>query len=96
MPAVTDWLAGRGVDVPVIHPGSKPIILDTADALGLTLADARHSLDTLAEEGNLGGVSVLRVLERTHDEPPADGASALVIAYGPGFSVSALRGTWHD
>ncbi|MEV5148553.1 PhlD [Streptomyces sp. NPDC052727] len=96
MPAVTGWLAGRSVDVPVIHPGSKPIILDTADALGLTGTDARHSLDTLSEEGNLGGVSVLRVLERTHGEPPADGASALVVAYGPGFSVSALRGTWQS
>ncbi|MFE1449736.1 beta-ketoacyl-[acyl-carrier-protein] synthase family protein [Streptomyces olivaceoviridis] len=96
MPAVTDWLAGRPVDVPVIHPGSKPIILDTADALGLTATDARHSLDTLSEEGNLGGVSVLRVLERTHGEPPADGESALLVAYGPGFSVSALRGTWQD
>ncbi|WP_225814560.1 PhlD [Streptomyces spinosus] len=94
MPAVTGWLAGRTVDVPVIHPGSRPIILDTADALGLTGTDARHSLDTLAEEGNLGGVSVLRVLERTHGEPPSDGDSALVVAYGPGFSVSALRGTW--
>ncbi|GGS54580.1 PhlD [Streptomyces cinerochromogenes] len=96
MPAVLDWLAGRPVDVPVIHPGSKPIILDTATALGLTETDARHSLDTLAEEGNLGGVSVLRVLERTHGLPPADGESALMVAYGPGFSVSALHGTWRN
>jgi predicted naringenin-chalcone synthase len=94
MPAVLDWLDGRQVTVPVIHPGSRPIILDTATALDLTEEDARHSLDTLAEEGNLGGVSVLRVLERTHDDPPADGANALVVAYGPGFSVSALHGTW--
>ncbi|MGW8702873.1 PhlD [Streptomyces eurythermus] len=94
MPAVVDWLADRRVDVPVIHPGSRPIILDTATALGLTETDARHSLDTLTTEGNLGGVSVLRVLERTHDEPPADGAQALMVAYGPGFTVSALHGTW--
>ncbi|CAL9667935.1 1,3,6,8-tetrahydroxynaphthalene synthase (plasmid) [Streptomyces sp. enrichment culture] len=96
MPAVVNWLGGRPVTVPVIHPGSKPIILDTATALHLTEDDARHSLDTLAEEGNLGGVSVLRVLERTHDQPPADGAGALVVAYGPGFTVSALHGTWHN
>lgn len=96
MPAVVDWLGGRPVQVPVIHPGSKPIILDTADALHLTEDDARHSLDTLAEEGNLGGVSVLRVLERTHDQAPADGAGALMVAYGPGFTVSALHGTWNS
>ncbi|WP_225823983.1 PhlD [Streptomyces naphthomycinicus] len=94
MPAVVDWLGGRPVDVPVIHPGSKPIIMDTATALGLGEDDALHSLDTLNEEGNLGGVSVLRVLERTHAQPPADGAQALVVAYGPGFSVSALHGIW--
>lgn len=94
MPAVTGWLDGRRVDTPVIHPGSRPIILDTATALGLTEDDARHSLDTLTEEGNLGGASVLRVLERTHAEPPADGDQALMVAYGPGFSVSALHGTW--
>ncbi|MYW46367.1 PhlD [Streptomyces sp. SID161] len=94
MPAVTTWLNGRPVDIPVIHPGSKPIIMDTANALGLTETDARHSLDTLDTEGNLGGVSVLRVLERTHGQPPADGAQALAIAYGPGFTVSALHGTW--
>ncbi|MEU8469541.1 PhlD [Streptomyces sp. NPDC029006] len=94
MPAVTTWLADRTVDIPVIHPGSKPIIMDTANALGFIEEDARHSLDTLSEEGNLGGVSVLRVLERTHGQPPADGAHALMVAYGPGFSVSALHGTW--
>lgn len=94
MPAILGWLNDRPVTVPVIHPGSRPIILDTAKALGLTEDDARHSLDTLSEEGNLGGVSVLRVLERTHSDPPADGTHALMVAYGPGFSVSALHGTW--
>lgn len=94
MPAVNQWLNGRRVDVPVIHPGSRPIIMDTVTALDLGEDDARHSLDTLAEEGNLGGVSVLRVLERTHGQPPADGAQALMVAYGPGFTVSALHGTW--
>jgi predicted naringenin-chalcone synthase len=94
MPAVLTWLDGRSVDVPVIHPGSRPIILDTAAALGLTEHHTRHSLDTLAEEGNLGGVSVLRVLQRTHADPPADGAQTLMVAYGPGFTVSALHGTW--
>ncbi|MBX7547610.1 PhlD [Streptomyces sp. NPDC004232] len=96
IPALVDWLGDRPVAVPVIHPGSRPIIMDTATALGLTEDDARHSLDTLSEEGNLGGVSVLRVLERTHGRPPADGEQALIVAYGPGFSVCALHATWTD
>lgn len=94
LPALTTWLDGRTTDVPVIHPGSQRIITDTAAALGLTTDDARHSLDTLTEEGNLGGVSVLRVLERTHTTPPADGARMVMVAYGPGFCMAALRGTW--
>ncbi len=94
LPALTTWLGTRTVDIPVIHPGSQRIITDTATAVGLTDNDAHHSLDTLTEEGNLGGVSVLRVLERTHDTPPADGAGCLVVAYGPGFSMSALHATW--
>ncbi|MER6092530.1 PhlD [Streptomyces bluensis] len=94
LPTLLDWLDGRTIDVPVIHPGSQRIITDTVTALGHNEGAARHSLDTLADEGNLGGPSVLRVLERTHDDPPADGASALMVAYGPGFNVAALRAAW--
>jgi len=96
LPALTAWLDGHRIDVPLVHPGSQRIITDTVTAIGLTDTDARHSLDTLTEEGNLGGVSVLRVLERTHTAPPADGASLLMVAYGPGFSTAAVRGTWQQ
>lgn len=95
LPTVLDWLDNRTVDWAAIHPGSPPIICDTATALGLDDHDARHSTATLTHEGNLGGVSVLRVLERTHDDPPAHGAAGLAIAYGPGFTTAALRGHWY-
>lgn len=95
LPAVVDWLGpDHGIGFGVIHPGSPRIIADTAKAVGLTADDARHSTDTLTDEGNLGGVSVLRVLERTHTDPPPAGTRGLVIAYGPGFNTPALRGTW--
>ncbi|MFJ7990345.1 PhlD [Streptomyces sp. NPDC096351] len=96
LPAVLDWVGPhQRVDWAAIHPGSPRIITDTAKALGLDAHDSRHSTDTLAHEGNLGGVSVLRVLERTHDDPPEHGTHGVVIAYGPGFNTAALRGTWH-
>lgn len=96
LPTVLDWLGPhRSVDWAAIHPGSPRIITDTGRALGLDDHDTRHSTATLTHEGNLGGVSVLRVLERTHDEPPQHGAAGVVIAYGPGFNTAALRGTWH-
>ncbi|MHB9756263.1 thiolase family protein [Streptomyces sp. BYX5S] len=95
LPALTDWLGSRRTDFPVIHPGSTRIITDTATALGLSANAARHSTDTLAEEGNLGAPSVLRVLERTHTTPPAPGSRGTLVAYGPGFTTAALHGHWH-
>ncbi|KAA6218876.1 PhlD [Streptomyces filamentosus] len=96
LPTVLDWIGPhRSVDWAAIHPGSPSVIADTARALGLGAHDARHSTATLTQEGNLGGVSVLRVLERTHADPPRHGAPGVVIAYGPGFTTAALRGTWH-
>ncbi|WP_420037385.1 PhlD [Streptomyces sp. cg28] len=95
VPVLKDWLGDRRTDFAVVHPGSPRIISDTVDMLGLTAEDARHSTDTLTEEGNLGGVSVLRVLERTHAAPPAPGARGSMVAYGPGFATAALHGHWH-
>ncbi|MFF1916148.1 PhlD [Streptomyces sp. NPDC058239] len=95
LPHLLDWLGPRIVDFAVIHPGSARIITDTATALGLDTHDTRHSTDTLADEGNLGGVSVLRIIERTHTTPPPAGATGVAVAYGPGFVTAALRGTWH-
>ncbi|MFD8572104.1 PhlD [Streptomyces sp. NPDC059639] len=96
VPVLRDWLGSRSSDFAVIHPGSPRIISDTVDLLGLEAGDARHSTDTLSEEGNLGGVSVLRVLERTHAEPPPAGARGTMVAYGPGFTTAALHGHWHE
>ncbi|MET9499154.1 PhlD [Streptomyces sp. NPDC006552] len=95
LPVLQDWLGPRRSDFAVIHPGSPRIITDTAAALDLDDHAARHSTATLTDEGNLGGVSVLRVLERTHDEPPRPGARGTAVAYGPGFTTAALHGHWH-
>ncbi|MFF8459106.1 PhlD [Streptomyces albidoflavus] len=95
LPGVTGWLGQQHiVDWAVVHPGSQRIITDTARALGLDEHDTRHSTATLADEGNLGGPSVLRILERTHAEPPAAGAHGVMVAYGPGFNTAAIRGVW--
>ncbi len=96
LPALTAWVGARPVDFAVIHPGSPRIITDTAASLGLDAHAARHSTDTLTDEGNLGGVSILRVIERTHGGPPADGASGIAVAFGPGFSMAALRCHWRS
>ncbi|MEU6994683.1 PhlD [Streptomyces sp. NPDC046465] len=96
MPRLLEWLGPRRPDFAVLHPGSTRIIADTVAALRMDDHAARHSLDTLSDEGNLGGVSILRVLERTHADPPAEGDDGAVIAFGPGFAVTALRCRWQS
>lgn len=94
LPPLLEWLGPRRPDFALIHPGSPRIIADTADALRLDEHAARHSTDTLSHEGNLGGVSILRVLERTHADPPHDGAHGAAVAFGPGFATAAARCRW--
>ncbi|WP_405655604.1 PhlD [Streptomyces sp. RK9] len=96
LPQLKDWVGTDRPGFAVIHPGSPRIIADTGAALGLDEHGTRHSTDTLAHEGNIGGVSVLRVLERTHADPPADGERGYTIAFGPGFATAALRCRWQS
>ncbi|MFE0377340.1 hypothetical protein ACFW1M_17520 [Streptomyces inhibens] len=81
-------------DWTIVHVGG-PAILTTAQ-LGLDLSDAQlqHSRAGLAEVGNLGSASILDVLRRTHGTPPDNRGPGLMLAYGPGFTTTALTGTW--
>ncbi|QNS02520.1 beta-ketoacyl-[acyl-carrier-protein] synthase family protein [Streptomyces xanthii] len=92
---VKDWYGAQVPDFTVIHPGGLSIIGDTAEAFGIDPELTRHSTESLADEGNLGGVSLLRVLERTCAAPPAADARGLAVAYGPGFFSAALKCHWH-
>lgn len=105
MPELRRFLAQqelRDVEFTVLHPGGPRIIRDAAAGLnidqGPDLDDktkvTRHSWASLREEGNLGGVAVLSVLARTHDDPPAHGARGLLLGFGPGFAVAAATARW--
>jgi 3-oxoacyl-[acyl-carrier-protein] synthase III len=101
MPALLAWL-GRGpagggwpLDFVVAHTGGPRILEDLAKGLGIDPSLLGHSFASLDEDGNLGGASVLRVLERHHGTPPPAGARGLLIGFGPGFSVSASKVVWH-
>ncbi|MEU9947060.1 3-oxoacyl-[acyl-carrier-protein] synthase III C-terminal domain-containing protein [Streptomyces sp. NPDC047939] len=96
MPVLRKWLGNDIVDWAVIHPGGPSIIASVAESLGLDDVDAHHSYASLAENGNLGGASVLDILARTHTTPPHDQALGVMAAFGPGFTLSALRGEWQD
>ncbi|MFE9768191.1 hypothetical protein ACFYPC_27355 [Streptomyces sp. NPDC005808] len=103
MPALHKYLSEQGlhrVEFTVLHPGGPRIIEDAERGLGLYPAaegqakPTRHSWATLHEHANLGGVGVLAVLARTHDDPPADGARGLLLGLGPGFAAAGATATW--
>lgn len=95
MPHLVDWLKQHDTpDFALIHAGGPAILNAVQKGLGLTDAQLAHSWASLAAVGNLGGASVLDVLRRTHDTPPADGDRGVMLAYGPGFATTALTGAW--
>ncbi|MFJ4834429.1 PhlD [Streptomyces sp. NPDC088747] len=105
MPALREHLVQQRlheVEFAIVHPGGPRIIEDVALGLGIDRATdlddkerlTRHSWATLRQVGNLGGVSVLNVLARTHEDPPADGARGVLVGIGPGVTVTAATATW--
>ncbi|GAB2718922.1 PhlD [Kitasatospora kifunensis] len=96
LPALRAHLAAAGgrLDFVVSHTGG-PKILDQL-ALGLEIDPEllRHARACLDEHGNLGGPSVLAVLERTHTTAPVHGDQGILLGFGPGFRCIVLRGTW--
>lgn len=99
MPALLSWLDQYGADGrhphwSAVHPGGPRILDDAAAGLGLTRKDLDASWTSLRECGNLGGVALLHVLGLLHDDPPPTEAPGVGLAFGPGFTVTALQGRW--
>ncbi|MFI7096753.1 PhlD [Streptomyces lydicus] len=98
MPALRDWLKQRDAlnpDFAITHAGG-PAILTAVEkgGLGITRDHLAPSQASLEQVGNLGGASALDVLRRTHDTPPPAGDGGVMLAFGPGFTTTALTGTW--
>ena len=94
IPHLQKWLGGRQPEWAVVHPGGPGIIRDVTAGLGLDEPHGKQSRESLTEVGNLGGVACLDVLARTHAIPPQPGTEGTVVAFGPGFTASALHGHW--
>ncbi|MEV8098173.1 PhlD [Kitasatospora sp. NPDC085879] len=98
-PTLTGWLEKHGatrLDFGVLHPGGPAILDRLGRVLGVDEAFLAHSRGVLTEEGNLGGVTVLSVLDRTHRTPPRHGDRGLLLGIGPGVTCGALLVGWHD
>lgn len=99
MPALQAWAARGGEDLArakwsAVHPGGPRILDDVAAGLGLSGEDLDLSWRSLRECGNLGGAALLHVLGLLHDAPPQAGEPGVGLAFGPGFTVTALQGRW--
>ncbi|MFI2242414.1 PhlD [Streptomyces chrestomyceticus] len=85
---------GEEAEFAVLHPGSRKILELVEEQGGVSREAARHAHEALANGGNTGGPTVLRVLDRLHDDPPAPGARGLLLGFGPGFCAAASRTRW--
>ena len=78
----------------VCHPGGPKVLDAIENAIGLPPEALAHSRNSMRDNGNMSSVSVLDVLRRTVAEPPSDGALAVMLAMGPGFSFELLLLQW--
>ncbi|MEM6325874.1 MAG: 3-oxoacyl-[acyl-carrier-protein] synthase III C-terminal domain-containing protein [Bacteroidota bacterium] len=92
---VSRFLARHGlsigdVDLAAIHPGGPRVIEATAEALGFSDEQTRHSRAVLAARGNMSSTTLPHIWARlTNDATVPDGSLVLSLAFGPGLTIAA-------
>jgi predicted naringenin-chalcone synthase len=99
LPELRRWLGADTehawpVQFAVSHHGAPKILDSVADGLLLSRHDLRHAWASLEQYGNMSSATVLDVLGRTYIDPPKPGSRGVLVGFGPGFAVIALKGTW--
>ncbi|MGM9998920.1 MAG: type III polyketide synthase [Candidatus Bruticola sp.] len=88
-------LKKRDISWWLVHSGGKKVIDSIKMNLGLSDYDLRHTIDILAEYGNISSCSVLYALKRLSNEKVAQpGDLATVITMGPGASIETALLRW--
>jgi alkylresorcinol/alkylpyrone synthase len=72
----------------VCHPGGRKVVEAVEGALALAPGSLDHEREVLRRFGNMSAPTVLFVLERALEAGLPE--PALLVALGPGFSVSTL------
>jgi 1,3,6,8-tetrahydroxynaphthalene synthase len=102
VPTLERFLAQHGVkpgdlEFVICHTGGPAVLRAVADGLDLPAGLLDLSWQSLREVGNVSSVVVLDVLRRTFDQRrPPDGATGLILAFGPGFTTEMLLCTWNQ
>ena len=92
---VSGFLARHGltvddVDLAAIHPGGPRVIEATAEALGFSDEQTRHSRAVLAQRGNMSSTTLPHIWAGiAADAEVADGDLVLSLAFGPGLTIAA-------
>lgn len=78
----------------IFHPGGPKVLEAYRRALNLDDDALATETAVLREHGNMSGPTVLFVLRRILDAPPAAGAHGLVLGLGPGFCAEGALLRW--
>lgn len=92
---VSAFLARHGltvgdIDLAAIHPGGPRVIEATAEALGFSDEQTRHSRAVLADRGNMSSTTLPHIWARlAEDDAVQSGDLVLSLAFGPGLTIAA-------
>ena len=94
--AVVDGFLGRhglttgDVAIAAIHPGGPRVIEATAEALGFSDEQTRHSRAVLRDRGNMSSTTLPHIWDRiARDAGVGAGDLVLSLAFGPGLTIAA-------
>jgi len=92
-----EFVDGFGLGTPdpgalCVHPGGPAILSQVESCLGLARGALVHSRAALREHGNLSSATLLFVLERALPSM-REGASGLLLGFGPGLALEGLAFT---
>nr|WP_249402125.1 hypothetical protein [Streptomyces sp. YIM 121038] len=94
--AALPWLR-PGQELPdfaLVHPGGPTPLHSLAATHPLPQTALETSLTSIADDGDLGAASVLRMLARLHESPPATESHGLLLGLAPGHLAAACRVRW--
>ncbi|MEV0504352.1 hypothetical protein AB0I84_43120 [Streptomyces spectabilis] len=81
-------------DFALVHPGGPDPLHSLSGTSPLPQQALEPSLVGIAEDGDLGAASVLQMLARLHQRPPAAGSPGLLLGLAPGYLAAACRVRW--
>ncbi|MFI8932577.1 PhlD [Streptomyces sp. NPDC053474] len=83
-------------EVAVVHSGGPRVLENAETVLGCAPEMLTHSWESMRTRGNLGGLAVFDILDRTAAGAPRHGSRTLLLSVGPGLTGAAVQGRWHS